>query len=325
MLDEAVFQGRRLCIVGNICRDVKTAPLPPEEGLFRDGETPTEFIIDTLGGGGANSALSAAGLGALVRFAGKVGDDALGAKLEAVLLARGVKTFLRRDPQTPTGSSIALSFTNGCRHFISSQPNNDTLSFDDIDLELLAEGGHLLRADVWFSAPMLAGGNGRLLEAARGHGLSTSLDLNWDPRWGFASENAIQERKQAVRQVLPVVDVVHGNIRELGIFADSRDLADTLKCLTDWGAGAVVVHMGAKGAGYYCQGQFTVEPCAPVRRHVNATGTGDLLSVCMMLLHDRKDVPIPEKLRLANRIVAEFIEGKRDLLPRLSPLPLGKG
>ena len=47
---------------------------------------------------------------------------------------RGVKSFVRRDPQVQTGSSVALSFTNGCRHFISRQPNNDTFCFDDIDL-----------------------------------------------------------------------------------------------------------------------------------------------------------------------------------------------
>ena len=50
---------------------------------------------------------------------------------------------------------------------------------------------------------------------------------------------------------------------------------------------------------------------------MNATGSGDLLSVCMMLLHQRDEIPIPEKLRLANRIVADYIEGKRDLLPTL--------
>ncbi len=39
MMDEAIFQGSRLCVVGNICRDVKTAPLDAEERLLRDGET----------------------------------------------------------------------------------------------------------------------------------------------------------------------------------------------------------------------------------------------------------------------------------------------
>ena len=50
---------------------------------------------------------------------------------------------------------------------------------------------------------------------------------------------------------------------------------------------------------------------------VNTTGTGDVLSVCMMLLHRHDTIPVQEKLRLANTIVSEFIEGKRHLIPAL--------
>jgi sugar/nucleoside kinase (ribokinase family) len=75
--------------------------------------------------------------------------------------------------------------------------------------------------------------------------------------------------------------------------------------------------MGAEGAGYYRSGKLVVEPSVPVQRHVNTTGTGDLLSVCMMLLHTHEDISVAEKLRMANRIVAEFIEGTRNLLPPL--------
>ena len=80
---------------------------------------------------------------------------------------------------------------------------------------------------------------------------------------------------------------------------------------------AVVVHMGSHGAGYYHQGQLLVEPPAPVEQRVNTTGTGDVLSVCMMLLAHQSEVPIPQQLKLANRIVAEFIEGKHQLIPEL--------
>ena len=50
---------------------------------------------------------------------------------------------------------------------------------------------------------------------------------------------------------------------------------------------------------------------------INTTGTGDVLSVCMMLLHHRDDIPIPERLRIANRIVAQFMEGRLQLIPNL--------
>ncbi len=48
-----------------------------------------------------------------------------------------------------------------------------------------------------------------------------------------------------------------------------------------------------------------------------ATGTGDVLSVCMALLHHRTDMPIAEKLQLANTVVAEFMAGCRNLIPEL--------
>lgn len=59
-----------------------------------------------------------------------------------------------------------------------------------------------------------------------------------------------------------------------------------------------------------------MEKPVPARRAVNTTGTGDVLSVCMMLLARRDDMPAAERLRLANTVVAEFIEGRR-LIPGL--------
>ncbi len=121
-----------------------------------------------------------------------------------------------------------------------------------------------------------------------------------------------------MRRILPLVDLVHGNVRELNQFADCVDLEATLRQITAWGAGAIVVHMGIDGAGCYCRGQLTVSPAIPVRQYKNTAGSGDLLSVCMMLLHSRSEIPLSDRLRLANTIVSEFIEGKRRVIPELA-------
>jgi sugar/nucleoside kinase (ribokinase family) len=212
---------------------------------------------------------------------------------------------------------VNLVYDTGQRHFLSCHPNNSTLAFESLDLRPLASADHLLRADLWFSDAMLYGGNEKLFRAARDAGVPVSIDLNWDPKWGHATAAEIARRKEAVRRLLPLVDVAHGNIRELGEFAGEERLEGSLARLLEWGVGAVVVHMGAQGAGYFSGSELVVEPPAPVERRVMATGTGDVLSVCLMLLHRRSDIPIPEKLRLANRIVAGFIEGRRVLLPSL--------
>jgi len=260
----------------------------------------------------------AARLGAAVRFGGRVGGDVLGARLVKALESAGVTPFVRRDPEVSTGSSVVLAYTDSQRHFISHQPNNTSLSVTDLDLaSLLRGGGHLLRADVWFSEPMLYGGNAELFRSAKAAGLATSLDLNFDPRWNAADHEMIATRLAAVREVLPMADLVHGNEEELNRFTGCVALTESLKRLDYWGAGAVVLHLGDRGSGYYCDGRLVTSPCMPVDRPVHLAGTGDLLSVCMMLLHHRGDIPIEDRLALANQVVAEYVAGRREMLSEL--------
>lgn len=314
----ALRQGN-LCVVGNVNRDLKTAPFRAGEHLFRDGETSVASIVETIGGGGANSACIAAALGARVAFLGKVGNDGLGARLAECLARHGVQPFLARDPSVATGTSLALTFDHGQRHFVSSLPNTEALRFEDLELAALEGFTHLYRADIWFSKPMLFGGNERLFREARSRGLTVSIDLNWDPRWGVAGAEEIRSRKEAVRTVLPLVDLAHGNLRELKEFADALDLVTALQRLAGWGARAVAVHMGAEGAGYYQDGKLVVEPPVPAKQQVNTTGTGDVLSVCLMLLQREPD--LAAKLRFANQIVTRFIEGEYVLIPKLEGGP----
>jgi sugar/nucleoside kinase (ribokinase family) len=304
-------------VVGNLNRDVVVRGIPSSASLQSDGETAASEIAVTVGGGGANSAAAAAALGAFVNLVAKVGADALADRLELALTGVGVHPFLTRDPHRPTGTSVALNHAGGSRHFVSRLPNAESMTFEDLDLRALQGCDHLLRADIWFSEAMLFGGNERLFRRAHDQGLAVSVDLNWDPLWGAAEARRIEERKAAVRSVLPLVDLVHGNVRELTEFTGVAELGDALARIRAWGAPAAVVHLGAAGGGYYEGGELVVEPPAPVSRIVQNTGTGDVLSVCMILLEGRRDTVASERLRLANRVVSEFMEGRRPLVPAI--------
>ena len=317
-MDEPIsFAGPPVCVVGNINRDVKLLGVPASAALFRDGETTVPGILETVGGGGANSACVAAALGASVRFIGKTGCDALGERLRQAMEKLGVSTHLVRDAACVTGTTVALGFATGQRHFLSCLPNNETLRFEDLDVSVFDGCTHLLRADVWFSQAMLEAGNRRLFAEARRRGLATSLDINFDPRWSTGASEEIAHRKALLRGVLDLVDVAHGNIRELREFTDSPNLETALKQLSDWGVKAVVVHMGTQGAGYYSGGQLIVEPASVAERVINSTGTGDVLSMCMILLHSRKDLSFQHKLSLSNKVVCEYIEGQRTMIPSI--------
>jgi sugar/nucleoside kinase (ribokinase family) len=317
MNEPVSFASPPICVVGNVNRDVKLLGVPESPGLFRDGETSVPGLVETIGGGGANSACVAAALGGDVRFVGKTGADGLGEQLRRTMEKHGVRTHLAQDAHCATGTTVALGFAGGQRHFLSCLPNNRTLRFADLDLGALDGCAHLLRADVWFSLEMLEGGNRHLFEEARRRGLVTSLDINFDPHWSTGAPAEIARRKQLLRGVLDLVDVAHGNVRELREFTDCADLETALKRLAGWGVKTVVVHMGAQGAGYYADGQLVVEPAQPAERVINSTGSGDVLSMCMVLLHARRDLPIRQKLAAANQVVREYMEGHRVMIPKI--------
>ncbi len=234
--------------------------------------------------------------------------DGLGGRLESALSVRGVATQLVRSTDAPSGTSLALAFDSGQRHFVSCLPSSRQLCEEDVPDAVLSGQHHLLRADIWFSEAMLFGGNARLLAKARAAGLATSIDLNWDPSWGHIQEREREQRIAAVRAVLPLVDLAHGNMRELCAFTGCRTLEEALASLERQGVGAVVVHLGTRGAGWFQQGMLLVEPPVRPARIVHQAGTGDLLSVVMMLLH-RCDAPVQERLRHANGVVAAYMQG----------------
>jgi len=317
MTEPVLFAGLPICIVGNINRDAKVQNVPASAALFEDGETTVPPIFETIGGGGANSACAAAALGGNVRFVGKVGSDALGDRLKQAMESHGVQTRLACDPNCATGTTVALGLSNGQRHFLSCLPNNETLRFEDLDLTALDGCAHLLRADVWFSQAMLDGGNLRLFREAHRRGMATSLDLNFDPCWSTGDRERIARRKKLLRETLGMVDLAHGNVRELCEFTGSADLETALRRLTDWGVKAVVVHLGDRGAGFWSDGKLVTEPPSLAKTVVNSTGTGDVLSICMILLHARTDLSVQEKLRHSNEVVRQFMEGKRILIPAI--------
>jgi 2-dehydro-3-deoxygluconokinase len=89
------------------------------------GEGLAELTVDrggelsfAAGGDVANVCVMAARIGAAARLAGRVGDDALGARLERFWEQAGVDLrFLRRDPQAPTGLYVNEPAAGGSHRF----------------------------------------------------------------------------------------------------------------------------------------------------------------------------------------------------------------
>jgi len=306
-----------IAIVGNLNLDVKTSLIGSGDGILADGETAVEEIYESLGGGGANTAVAAAQLGGRVHFFGCVGDDDLGDRLEAALVECRISAHLARKP-TATGRSINLNWDNGCRHFISSLPNNRSLTVGDIGLRSLIESDcrQMLRSDVWFSDSMLAEGNRYLFEQVCSAGIETYMDINWDPEWSTTGNHArVCSRRQQLRSVLPFVHHAHGNERELQFFTGRENALDACRFLIDHGCGEVLVHRGRRGAASFTAADGWVEvAAAPVETVVCSTGCGDVFCAAHMLL---TSLPKMDRLKASARIAAEHLSGMRCLIPRL--------
>ncbi len=310
-------QSTPLAIVGNINLDVKTSLINASEDIRGDGETGVAEIYESLGGGGANTALAAAHLGGHVHFAGCVGSDELGDRLERQLRASGIVAHLTRRP-VATGRSINLNWTNGRRHFISCLPNNCLMTIDDIDIGGLIQAGcrKLLRADVWFSEQMLAEGNRVLLQRAWEAGIETYMDINWDPQWSDPDcAGQVVERRRQLSEALPFVDFVHGNEPELQLFSGTRNTIDACRFLLDHGCTEVVVHRGANGAASFNAAEgWTEVPAVAVESIVCSTGCGDVFCAAHMLW---SELDTATRLAEAARTAADHLAGRRILIPRL--------
>jgi sugar/nucleoside kinase (ribokinase family) len=305
-----------VAIVGNINLDIKTGTMPASRAIFEDGETSASEIYETLGGGGANTALAVSMLGGSVHFFGCVGNDELGRRLELALVARGISPHLAVKG-TATGRSLALHWDNGHRHFLSSLPNNRAMALEDIDLATLQASSCpvLLRADIWFSEAMLAEGNMELLRRARAAGIETYLDINWDPEWSVSGTARVASRIGCVRRILPYVNYAHGNVRELAYFTGCDRTLEACRTITEQGCGNVVVHRGAAGAAQFNEAEgWTEVPAVPVSAVTNPTGCGDVFCAAHML---HRHLPVHDRLAVSAAIASSHLSGIRPLIPRL--------
>jgi ribokinase len=305
-----------LAIIGNLNLDIKTAPIAGAEQLLDDGETSVEEIYESIGGGGALTALAAAKLGADVSLCAAVGNDSLGIRVQTVLERAGIRHRLVH-VGAPTGKSIALNLENGHRHFVSSLPSAALLEVMDIDVAGLCDlkCDHLYRADIWFAPRMLDHGNFEILQAARERGIETSIDINWDPHWADGREDSeVCDRIAAVQKLLPLADYVHGNERELGFFAEREDVRTTAAWFFENGAKHLIVHRGRHGSMAISSAGHLVE-AAPIKveRPVHFAGAGDVFTAAFLSC-DIADLSV--KLACANRAAADHCAGVVEFFPR---------
>jgi sugar/nucleoside kinase (ribokinase family) len=251
-----------LLVVGDINPDVIVRGAP-RELAFGQAEQLAEGAVLGLGGSAAIAACGGARLGLRTAIVGAVGDDAAGGLALDELARGGVDTSsVRVVVAADTGLTVHF-MSHDDRAMITSRGALDELEAAAVPAGLVAASRHLHAASFYLQ-PRLAPGLRDLFESAHAAGVTTSLDLNWDPdeRW-----------QGGLSELLPAVDILFVNAAEAAGVSGASDPAVAATVLAARGP-LPVIKLGAAGALAH-DGCRLVHVDAPATSVVDSVGAGD--------------------------------------------------
>jgi sugar/nucleoside kinase (ribokinase family) len=250
-----------LVVLGEINPDlVLTGDITP---VFGQVEKMIEDATLTIGSSACIFACGASRLGLKVAFIGKVGGDEFGNFMRIQLKQRGVDVSgLVVDPRLKTGLSVILS-RGSDRAILTYAGSIAELHLEDVDMNLVKRGRHV-HVGSYFMLPHLQPHVRQIFAEAHNHGMTTSLDTNYDPTgsWGGWLESA-----------LAVTDVFLPNQDELLAISRQTNVDSALAKLAV-NDHLVAVKLGASG-GAARQGDLQVQAPALEVKVIDSTGAGD--------------------------------------------------
>jgi ribokinase len=249
----------RVVVVGSANTDmvarVARLPLPGETVLGGDFAT-------APGGKGANQAVAAARLGAVVTLVACVGADALGDAAVLGFEAEGIDTqYVVRDPEAPTGVAlITVDAATGENSIVVASGANAKLSVGLIQMA----AGAIRDADVvvcQLESPLAT--VQAALQLARDAGKITIL--NPAPAQALSDE------------LLALVSVLTPNETEAALLAGNASATpeEAAAILLARGVGQLVVTLGADGVLLASEAETTRLPAHAVSSVVDTTAAGD--------------------------------------------------
>lgn len=284
-------------VTGNVVVDTLVRPA---DGLPEWGSTTyVDSIAVRLGGNASGAACAAAMMGVPARIAGMVGGDDHGRYARARLEECGVDTTrLAVHPRQPTAATVGLIHSGGERLFFHVSGAGGVFSPADVSFEREAvEGCAFFHYGSVFCLPAMRNHAAEILRRARGAGLTTSLDTDWDieGQWG-----------ELIDPLCGLVDYFFVNTLEGRRLTGSSDPQGIAEHLRSRGAGVVIVKTGSRGCVVFHEGGSFSSPAFEARV-VDTTGAGDCFCGGFLAGLSRGE-GLEGAARLANAVAAHSIQ-----------------
>jgi sugar/nucleoside kinase (ribokinase family) len=227
----------------------------------------------TVGGSSSITACGLARLGLRVAHGGVVGDDLLGRAILEAMSERGVDvSTVSVETAIPTGATVVLG-RGDHRALLTATGTIDRLRAEDVPRAALAHIRHI-HAGSTAIQPRLRPGLPQLFRDARGAGVTSSFDANWDP----------ERRWDGIAPMLASTDIFFPNQREAALITGVGDpmlAASALVAMAAEGGRdgdaaplTVVVKLGPDGA-LVVRGDEALRLPADRVQVVDSTGAGD--------------------------------------------------
>lgn len=222
-----------IIVADHVCAPIAHIPAPGELVM-------TEQMILTIGGCAANAAVDLSKMGLAPIIAGRVGDDAFGRIVNALLEEHRVDTCaVKSTPGQPTSQTMIVNVVGQDRRFIHIFGANAAFTAADIPLELVRRCG-VLYVGGYLIMPGLEQENlVPVFAEARRAGAKVVLDVVTPGKADYLTR---------LDKLLPLVDVFLPNNDEGETILGEHDPVRQAEAFRRMGAGAVVITMGGKGA-----------------------------------------------------------------------------
>ncbi len=291
----------------DIIYEIKRPQLPSEIKLEKGGEVFASaeefeaiqgwinrvgrFVWQSGGGQAANTSYALALMGFKVGFMGVVGEDKFGDFILETLDGVDTSRIKRRGR---TGICLVILDEKGERTLMVFPNANDTLSFEDLDVEYASNTRFLYLSSFAGKLPLKA-------QIKLVNTVPDSVKVAFDP-------GALHVGK-GMKSILPIISrsqLIFLNEEELRVLTGRSDGKGAKRLLSS-GAEIVVLKRGAKGSTVYTEEGFFHVPAERVEV-VDATGAGDVYAAGFIasLL---KGFDLKLAARIATRLAAISIQG----------------